>query len=441
MFITNTEKEQKEMLDAMGVKSIKDLLKDIPSDLLYPKIEMGEVLDENALSAHMQDLADKNKKLLNFTGAGVYEHFIPAAVNAISGRGEFLTAYTPYQAEASQGTLQAIYEYQSNICSLFDMDASNASHYDGATALAEAVSASCRIKAKNKILIPQALNPHYKRTLNTYFKNSGIYFEEVNHKDGALDLDDLKAKLVPEVAAFVLATPNFFGAVEDAEAVSAMVKEAGVLLIALVNPISLGALSTPGSYGADFAVAEGQSLGNAMNFGGPLLGIFTCKKEHVRHTPGRIAGIAKDKDGNRAFVLTLQAREQHIRRERATSNICSNEALCALNAAIYLTLMGPDGMKQLAEINLHNAHVLKDKIAKLKNYKIKFSAPFFNEFVVETPLKAEEFIKTMAEQDFGGGYSLSAFGKEFEKCVLLCATETKTEAQMDKLVCAMEEVK
>lgn len=436
MFISNTEEQKRQMLDAIGVKEIKDLFRDIPADVAYSKISLPPALTEGALLRHMGELAGKNKKVLNFTGAGVYEHFIPSAVNAISSRGEFITAYTPYQAEASQGTLQAIYEYQSNICALFEMDVCNASHYDGATAMAEAVGAAVRIKGKNKILIPASLHPHYKKTLESYYKYAGIEFVEVAHKNGLIDNEDLKAKL-EGVAAAVLATPNFFGLLEDAENISKIIKDAGVLLIMQVNPLSLGVLKTPGAYGADFAVAEGQCLGNPMYFGGPLLGVFTCKKEHIRHTPGRIAGIAKDSEGKRAFVLTLQAREQHIRRERAASNICSNQALCALNAAVYLTLMGPEGLKETAELNLDAAHKLKEKLVKA-GFKIKYEGPFFNEFIVQLSKNADDVVSALAQKGIAAGYPMGELGKEFENCLLVCATETKTENDLDAYVSAME---
>ena len=433
MFISNTEKEKQEMLEAIGVKSIEDLFKDIDKSLLADNINLPAALTEGELTAEIKKKAALNKGLVNFAGAGIYEHFIPAAVNAISSRGEFLTAYTPYQAEASQGTLQAIYEYQSCICALFDMDVSNASHYDGATALAEACGAAARIKNKNNILLSSALNPEYKQVLDTYFKAGGsVKFDEAPLKDGTIDQAALKELLASGgYAAFVLSNPNFYGCLEEAQAISDIVHGAGALLIAQVNPISLGVLQTPGSYGADFAVAEGQCLGNAMNFGGPTLGIFTCKKEYVRHVPGRICGMAKDAAGKRAFVLTLQAREQHIRRERASSNICSNQALCALNAAIYLTLMGPLGMRDVAEANIENAHILKDMLCSDGKYKLKFDKPFFNEFVLECPIPAAKIIKAAAKKGFLAGYDLGRVDKNLKNCLLICATETKTRKELE----------
>ncbi|ACC98902.1 Glycine dehydrogenase (decarboxylating) [Elusimicrobium minutum Pei191] len=432
MFVSNSEEQKQEMLSFLGYKNIEELIKDAAPGIGKADFDLPAALSELELQKHIGQLASKNKKALNFIGAGAYEHFTPAAVNAISSRGEFLTAYTPYQAEASQGTLQAIYEYQSSICALFDMDISNASHYDGATALAEAVGAAVKIKNKNTVLIPAALHPHYKQTLKTYFKYADIKFIEVSCEEGSTDIEDLKEQLEnTNVAAFVLANPNFFGVVEEVDEISEVVKEAGALLIACVNPLSLGVLKTPGSYDADFAVGDGQVLGNSVYFGGPHLGIFTCKKEYVRSLPGRVVGIAKDKDGNRAFVLTLQAREQHIRRERSASNICSNQALCALNAVVYMTLLGPEGMVKVASLNLEKSHKLKDLLSK-EGCKLKFKQPFFNEFVIECPKPAEEICKELANQGIAAGYPLKEFGGGFENALLVCATETKTDEEIKK---------
>jgi len=418
------------MLQVLGCKNIAELIKKAAPNLPPAAFSLPVAMTEIELSAHIQTLAAKNKKVLNFAGAGAYEHFIPAAVNAISSRGEFLAAYTPYQAEASQGTLQAVYEYQSCITALFDMDVSNASHYDGATALAEAVNAAVKIKNKNAVLIPAALHPHYKEVLHTYYKYAGIKFEEISCASGGMDIADLKNKL-KDAAAVVLANPNFYGVIEDVDAISAAAKEAGALLIASVNPLSLGVLRTPGSYGADFAVGEGQPLGSALNYGGPYLGVFTCKKEFVRSLPGRVVGMTKDAGGKRAFTLTLQAREQHIRRERAASNICSNEALCALNAAIYLTLLGPKGLEEVCALNLENANYLKEKILKLKGFSVKYKKEFFNEFVIACPKPPSEIIKKLAAKNIAAGVDLG--GKD----LLVCATETKTKAEIDAFVSAL----
>lgn len=439
MFIANTPEEQKAMLEKVGVSSIEELLAQIPSNLRSSKFDLPKALTEQELTKHLQGLASKNKPLTNFIGAGIYEHFIPAAVGALSSRGEFLTAYTPYQAEASQGTLQTIYEFQSCICSLFDMDVATASHYDGATALAEAICATVRITNRKEILIPASLHPHYKQVINTYLRHfeDTIVTEIPFSQDGSLDKEFLKAHLSANVACCVLAMPNFFGSLEDADAISSLTHDAGALLVALVNPLSLGVLRTPGSYHADFAVAEGQCLGNAMNFGGPGLGIMTAKKEYVRQLPGRIVGIAKDKNGKRSFVLTLQAREQHIRREKAASNICSNEALCALNSVIYLTLLGPKGLEEVASINVERSHQLAAMIASVPGYKLQFSSPFFNEFVVSCPISAKEVIQKMAEQGIAAGYALEDVHPSLKNCLLVCATEMRTQQDLDLYVKAL----
>ena len=443
MFIPHTEQDRQEMLAKIGVSSVKELLSQIPQDLLYPALDLPRALSEQELTAHMHELAARNKPLKNFIGAGIYEHFIPAAVNALSSRGEFLTAYTPYQAEASQGTLQTIYEFQSCICALTDMDVATASHYDGATALAEAVLACLRITGRTEILVSAALHPHYKEVLKTYVRHQpGVCVKEAPlGADGTLDLNALGGLLSAKTACFVLATPNFFGCLEQAEEVSARVHQAGALLTAVFNPIALGVMQTPGSYNADFAVAEGQPLGNAMNFGGPGLGIMTAKKAYMRQLPGRIVGIAKDKNGRRAFVLTLQAREQHIRRERASSNICSNEALCALNAVIYLTLLGPAGLAEVAELNLERAHQLAEKLGRLPGYRVKYAAPFFNEFVLECPVPAKKIVQKLEKKNISAGYALGKDFKGMENCLLVCATETKTAADLQAYADALGGVK
>ncbi len=425
MFIPNTKEDQQSMLAKIGVKDVKELLAQIPEKFLYPALDLPKALTEQELTAHVRELAAKNKSLKNFIGAGMYEHFIPAAVPALSSRGEFLTAYTPYQAEASQGTLQTIYEFQSCMCALLNMDVATASHYDGATAMTEAALAAHRITGRMEILVSSLVHPHYKEVLKTYTRHMGITVKEVAvTAEGVLNIEDLKAQLTDKTACFVLQTPNFHGCLEDAQTVSAAVHAVGALLVAIVNPISLGVVQTPGEYDADFAVCEGQPLGNPISFGGPGLGVMTAKKAYVRQLPGRMVGIAKDKDGKRAFVLTLQAREQHIRREKASSNICSNEALCALNAVIYLTLLGPQGLKEVAELNLERAHQLAELINKTKNFHVKTSAPFFNEFVVQCPIPAAEVIVKLEKQGTAAGYDLGA------NQLLVCVTEMRTEQDL-----------
>ncbi len=427
MFTPHTSQDEKEMLATLGISSIRELLKQIPVDLQYPSFNLPAALTEQALTAHMHALAAKNKPLKNFIGAGMYEHFIPAAVPALSGRGEFLTAYTPYQAEASQGTLQTIYEFQSCICALLEMDVATASHYDGATALTEAVLACLRITGRTEVLIPAALHPHYKMVLKTYLRHLPVQLNEIGFtEEGRLNVDELTQKLSAKTACFVLAQPNFLGVLEDAEKISALVHGQGALLVAQVNPISLGVLQAPGAYGADFATAEGQPLGNPINFGGPGLGIMAAKKAYMRQLPGRIVGIAKDKDGRRAFVLTLQAREQHIRREKASSNICSNEAICALNAVIYMTLVGPQGLKEVAELNIERAHQLMEQLTGIKGFSLKFTGPFFNEFVLSCPSDAQIIVEKLAQKGIGAGYALGKDFPSMENNLLICATEMRT---------------
>ncbi|WP_428075170.1 aminomethyl-transferring glycine dehydrogenase subunit GcvPA [Candidatus Avelusimicrobium luingense] len=441
MFTPHTSKDEQEMLDAIGVPSIHALLQKIPADLLYPKYNLPAALTEQQLTAHMHALAAKNKPLKNFIGAGAYSHFIPAAVPALSGRGEFLTAYTPYQAEASQGTLQTIYEFQSCMCALFDMDVATASHYDGATALAEAVLAAHRITGREEVIVSGLLHPHYKEVLDTYTRHSAIRLTEAKPtSNGTLDVQALKNQISQQTACVVISTPNFLGYVEQAKAISQLAHEQGALLVAQVNPMSLGVLQTPGSYDADFAVAEGQPLGNPVSFGGPGLGIMTAKKAYMRQLPGRMVGIAKDKNGRRAFVLTLQAREQHIRREKAASNICSNEAICALNAVIYLTLLGPQGLKEVASLNVERAHQLADRIHNIKGFNVLSGAPFFNEFVVFCPVPAAQVIEKLAAKGIAAGYDLGKTGEAMKNALLVCATELTTPQDIAAYASALEEI-
>ena len=440
MFTSTTPETEKEMLDTIGVSSVKELLAQIPQQFLYPTLNLPPALTEAELTAHIRALAAKNKPLKNFIGAGIYEHFIPAAVPALSSRGEFLTAYTPYQAEASQGTLQTIYEFQSCICSLFDMDVATASHYDGATATMEAALACVRITGRKEIILSTLLHPHYKEVLKTYTRHLGITLTEAAIKDGVVDVEKLAGQVSDKTACVILPNPNFLGNLEQAEQIAKITHDKGALLVAVVNPISLGILQTPGEYGADFAVAEGQCLGNPMSFGGPGLGIMTAKKAYVRQLPGRIVGIAKDHDGKRAFVLTLQAREQHIRREKAASNICSNEALCALNAVIYLTLLGPQGIKEVAQLNLERAHQLAELIGKIPGFKVGTNKPFFNEFVVTCPRPASEVIEKLAAKQIAAGYDLGKLCAQMKNCLLVCATELRTEEDLKAYAHALEAI-
>lgn len=440
MYIPHTKADKEEMLKAIGAASFEDLVKQVPSKFLWPKLNLpGESLDEAQQAARMAELAKKNCRPLSFLGAGAYERYTPAAVKAITSRTEFLTAYTPYQPEASQGTLQAIYEFQSTVSALYAMDCANASMYDGASSFAEAVRAAVRVTGKKKIVYAAGVNPQYMDTLKTYFAHSPEYaYVKVPMKDGAMDHAALPT-LLEGAACLAVQTPNFLGLIEDMNGVADMVKKAGALLVAAADPVSLGILAAPGEYGADFAVGEGQSLGLPLSYGGPYLGLFSCKKEHVRQMPGRITGMTKDKDGKRGFVLTLQAREQHIRRDKAASNICSNEALCALAATVYSALYGPEGLKELAEANAGAAACAAERLSEIKGCSLKFKGPFFNEFVLTVPGKAAALREKALARGVDIGLPLAPLFPELGETLLVCATETKTEADILKLETAIKE--
>lgn len=438
-----TQEEEMEMLREIGARSFEEIISQLPSRFLNPGFNFNEkALTENGLFSKFKEFSSRNKKVLSFAGAGAYERYVPALSRYIAQRGEFLTAYTPYQAEASQGLLQTIYEYQSEICSLYEMDAANASLYDGATALAEAVKACVRITGKNGIIYPQALNPEYLKTLKTYMGEEKNYrLKKIGCPDGVLDLGDLESALAAKDAAcMIVQNPNFWGALEDLGEISTAARRAGALFVVCADPLSLGLLAPPGACGADFAVGEGQGLGLPLNYGGPYLGIFSCKKQYIRQMPGRLAGITKDREGKRGFVLTLQAREQHIRRSRAASNICSNEALCALMAGIYLTLLGPEGIKEAAVLNHRNAVLTLEKIRETGKAALKFDRPFFNEFVVDLGGDPRELRKkALEEEGMDIGIPLGEiFGGKFENSLLVCATETKTESDINRLARFLE---
>ncbi|MCK5816569.1 MAG: aminomethyl-transferring glycine dehydrogenase subunit GcvPA [Candidatus Marinimicrobia bacterium] len=372
---------------------------------------------------------------MSFLGAGAYDHFIPKVVDFIISRPEFATAYTPYQAEVSQGTLQAMYEFQSLICELTGMDVSNASMYDAATAMTEAILMAKNVKRKkNDVILSTAIHPLYRMTMETYARSSDLNIINCPLKDDRTDLSALEKLITENTAAVVVQSPNFFGCIEDTASFSKAAHKHDVLFIQGVDPISLAILKTPGDGDADIAFGEGQSLGNHLNFGGPYLGLFTAKQEYVRKMPGRIAGMTEDTDGNRGYVLTLQTREQHIRREKATSNICSNEALCALAATVYLALMGKSGLKQVAELCVQKAHYLQEKICALPGYSTANSAPFFKEFVIQTPIPAKEIIQKAVDQAIYAGIDLGTYFPERKNQLLIAVTEKRTKEELDKFV-------
>ncbi|MFH1824283.1 MAG: aminomethyl-transferring glycine dehydrogenase subunit GcvPA [Candidatus Firestonebacteria bacterium] len=437
-YLPHTDEDIKEMLRIIGVKSIDDLFKDIPETLRLKKnLNLPEAKSELEVRQELHNIASKNcntDEYISFLGAGAYDHFIPSVVKYLSNRSEFCTSYTPYQAEVSQGILQVFFEYQTMICELTKMDVSNASMYDGSTALVEAVFMAYNTNNKKKVILPRCLHPEYKEVLKTYTKNLEIVIEEVNCTNGIIDLNDLKDKCKDDVGCVIIQQPNFFGCIEDVIEIEKIVHKCGAIFIACVDPISLGILIPPGEYEADIAVGEGQALGNDLNFGGPYLGFFSAKKEFMRNIPGRIIGETVDKEGKRAFTLTLQTREQHIRREKATSNICSNESLCAVASTIYLSLLGKEGIKEVGNQCLQKSHFLKENLCKTSNFKEKFSSPFFKEFVVESSTPINKLNKKLFKNKIIGGIDLGRFFPELKNNMLICVTEKRTEDEMNKFI-------
>ncbi|MEK6623282.1 MAG: aminomethyl-transferring glycine dehydrogenase subunit GcvPA, partial [Planctomycetota bacterium] len=394
----------------------------------------------------LNSLSQKNVNTgqnLSFLGAGAYEHYIPTIVNHLASRSEFYTCYTPYQPEVSQGTLQVIYEFQTLMCELTGMDVANASVYDGSTALAEAALLAIRLKGKNRIVCSRAIHPEYRQVLRTYLKGLQTEIVEIDFPGGTTDLNQLEKVADDKTAAILIQSPNFFGCIEDMEAASDIAHKHDVLFVACVNPISLGTLKPPGEYNADLAVGEAQVLGNYLNYGGPYLGFFTAKKELLRRMPGRIAGETVDGTGRRCFVLTLQPREQHIRREKATSNICTNQALLALRACIYLCALGKAGIAEVSNHNIQKSHYAYERLCALDVFKPVYEKPFFNEFVLKTTggLSAAKVNERLLKSGIIGGLDISSYYPELDNSMLLCVTETKTREAIDRLVAETSRIK
>lgn len=430
-FVPNTAADRAEMLKTVGVQSVADLF-DIPkgcaADLKLPAGK-SQLEVERLVSA----LAAKNKIFdATFLGAGAYNHYIPPVVTELASREEFVTAYTPYQAEMSQGILQSIFEYQSMICRLTGMDAANASHYDGATATADGIL-MCMGNRK-KAVVSAALNPEYKTVIETYLTPYGVEIVYAPEKDGRTDIDALKALLTDEVGAVCVQQPNFLGQIEDGEKIGEAAHAVGAKFVVNCYPVSLGAIKAPADYGADVACGEGQSLGLPLAFGGPYLGILACKENLMRKLTGRIVGETVDKDGNKAYVLTLQAREQHIRREKASSSICSNEALCALTSAIYMAAVGKEGIKQVAAQCAAKAHYMAKEISKIKGFSLKYDGEFFNEFVVKSDIDTAKIVAALKKRGILAGLPLSA------NEMLWAVTEMNTKEEIDKVVGLLGEV-
>ena len=394
-YIPNTLEDEKEMLGVIGVNSIEELFHDIPDDIILKrKLNINDGMSEMELLKYMKNISDKNTSLDEFTcflGAGAYDHYIPSVVKHIISKSEFYTAYTPYQAEISQGTLQTIFEYQSMICEITGLEVANASMYDGATACAEAAFMAVDSTRKKKIVVSKTVHPEIRNVLKTYIKFKGIELVEVDMIDGVTDIDKLNSVVDKNTAGVIVQNPNFFGIIEDVTEVEKITHANKAIFIMSVDPISLGILKSPGELGADIAVGEGQGLGNSISFGGPYLGFMAANSKFMRKMPGRIVGQTEDLDGKRAFVLTLQAREQHIRREKATSNICSNQALNALTAAIYLTTMGKKGLKEVAYQSTVKAHYAFNEMTKSGKFKPLFNKPFFKEFAVKAEKNSSHY--------------------------------------------------
>ena len=434
-FIPNTDADRKAMLERIGVRNFEELIKNIPEELRYTKdLNLPEPLSELEIYRLLLQKAQCNKgtnESISFLGGGAYDHFIPAVIGHILSRSEFYTAYTPYQAEVSQGTLQAIYEYQSMIAELMKMEVANASMYDGGSALAEAGLMAISETRRNKILVSRTVHPYYRQIIDTYCHGQKIEIELIELDNGITSLDDLKSKIDSETAAVIIEHPNFLGYLEEVEEISRVTHENSSLFITSNDPISLGILEPPGTYDVDIATGEGQCLGNSLNFGGPYLGIFASKFKFVRKMPGRIAGATTDLKGRRGFVLTFQAREQHIRRARATSNICTNQALNALAATVYMALLGKKGIQEVANLCIQNSHYLAEKIDSLKGYELAFNAPFFKEFVVKTPIPPQQIIDRLVNKNIFPGIDLSQFDCGLDNGLLIAVTEKRTREEMD----------
>jgi len=435
-YCPHTPDDIKQMQASIGVANLDELFADIPEKFRLKQLpDIPAALSELETMSVMSELAGRNKlPQLTLTGAGAYHHYIPAIVGHIVGRSEFYTAYTPYQAEISQGILQAIYEYQTMIAHLTGTEIANASMYDGASAMAEAAVLCSKMSNRTKIIVARSVHPEYRQVLRTYSWTNGYTVIELPYEvSGQIDLNALQNQLDDQVAAVLIQSPNFFGVIEDvALVVDAAHKKGSLLVAGFTDGTSLGILQPAGTAGADFVVGEGQSFGNPLNYGGPYLGIFAAKEKFMRRIPGRLVGATVDKNGQRGFVLTLQTREQHIRREKATSNICSNEALCALAAGVYLAALGKN-LKRLAELNIYKAQYLKNNLLELTGWKEVFSAPVYNEFVLSCP-DSKKVNKKLKKQEIIGGYELHKDYPELKNALLFCATEMVSKEDIDKVV-------
>lgn len=442
-YLFDTPVQRQKMLDAIGVTSVDELFRQIPEELqLDRSLNLPQPAGELELQQEMERLlASPRPDPVCFLGGGVYDHFIPAVVDEIASRGEFYTAYTPYQAEASQGTLQAFYEFQTLICQLTGMEVANASLYEGGTAVSEAVFMAMRVNRRSNVVVAGAVHPEYVDVLRTYTAGLPTQVTVVPPRDGVVRVDEVAAVVDDQTAAVVMQHPNFFGLLEDIESLVQATREAGALSVLAFDAFSPGLLRSPGDFGVDIAVAEGQPLGTPLQYGGPLLGLFTCRGEHVRRMPGRLIGTTRDANGKECFVLNLQTREQHIRRDKATSNICTNQGLLALRAAVFLATVGRTGLRRAAELCHRKARYAAAQLAGIDGVSLAFTGPFFREFVLRTPLPAELVLSRIAEAGYNVGPRLSRFagldGAEFENAFLVALTEKRIREEIDGLVAAV----
>jgi len=443
-FIPNSSIKER-MLKEIGLNNIEELFSDIPKKIKINDLDLPNSLTQQETFEKLKEISNKNKsynEMLNFLGGGIKPHFIPSVVKSITSRSEFLTAYTPYQSETSQGFLQAMFEYQSIIAEITGLEVANCSLYDGVTALSEAALMCSRINKKKIFLIPKNISWEKKSVLKNYTKGPEIKINEINYDDktGKINIEDLKEKINKEISGVYVENPNFFGIFEDnIIEISKIVKDSEALFVVGIDPLSLGIIKSPGDYGADIAIGEGRSLGNPMNFGGSSLGIFSCKKEFLRQIPGRIIGMTKDKEGDKAFSMALQTREQHIRRGKATSNICTNEGLCALAAVIYLAWLGCKGFENLSKINYENGQKLAKKITSLDGFEKKFNSYHFNEFVIKSDRDAKIINKDLLNGNIQGGFSLEDFYPQMKNCMLFGTSELHNDIKFEKLVAGLKE--
>jgi glycine dehydrogenase subunit 1 len=443
-YVLNTPDDRRAMLEKIGVASVQELFQSIPAALqLKRPLDVPPALTEIELTRHMQELAARNQsgdKAVCFLGGGSYDHFIPAVVDAIAGRSEYYTAYTPYQAEASQGSLQAFFEFQTLVCQLTGLDVANASLYEGGSAVAEAVLMSLAVTGRHgRVLVAESVHPEYRRTLATYLTNLETKPVMLPTPQGFLDPDDVRRAMDDQTACVIVQHPNFFGCLEEVEAIAKAAHDRGALFIVSFNPISLGLLKRPGQYGADIAVAEGQCLGTPMGYGGPYLGMLACRDTFLRKMPGRLVGQTVDRNGKRCWVLTMQTREQHIRREKATSNICTNQGLLALRATVYLAALGPQGLKETADHCLRKAHYAADQLTKAPGVRMRFDQPFFNEFTLSVKGDVPELLSEVGEAGYLAGLHLGRWYPSLHDSVTVAVTEKRTKGEIDGLAKALKD--